>query len=527
MKRVGLLINRLNLCCCLIFLSSGFLQAETHIMSSTTLKVMPGTTMTTMDNLLLDNGGVLRNQGTMVIKGNLVNNNTSPDSLGSGTFIFSGTSAQTIIGQNIFKHLTINNSNGVGIQFDNQVTDTLEFTTGLLKLRTYNLTLGAGAKVIGTLSGSAMVAADSTGQLKKIYSSAGSFLFPVGDTTGNYTPVTLNFAAGTFGSTSSAGVNLRKRKYNDPNLVTDYLKRYWTVTTSNITGGVSCNATFKYISPTDVQGTETNVNCIREAPLTNYGATNAGTHTLTANGLNSFGVFTGGHGALNTGLTVYLQGPYNTVTHAMNTALKTANLIPTHHPYNVAPWNYAGDNYNHIIPANAVDWVLVELRQANTVANAQTSLARRAAFLLNNGTVVDTDGVSPVKFYNVTLSQNLFPVIWQRNHMPVIAANAVGINPGGTYQYDYSTASTQVYGGTNGCKLIDTSPSNRYGMLAGDANNDGSVYLPDYTDYWVTQFGTTNSYQLGDFNLDTNVNLPDYTDYWVINFGLTNPLPHP
>jgi len=297
------------------------------------------------------------------------------------------------------------------------------------------------------------------------------------------------------------------------------------VTTNAVTGSVGCNATFQYVSG-DVYSAEANLYCLRMSPLTTYSAANTGTHTLSANGLTSFGAFTGGHGALNSGLTVYLQGPYSTGSHNMNTTLKTANLIPLSQPYSGSPWNYSGAESVTSIPANVVDWILVELRQADVPAHATTALARRAAFLLNNGTVVDLDGVSAVNFYNVTLTQNLFPVIWHRNHMPIIAANVAGMNSSGTYAYDYSTGSGQVYGGANGCRQIDTSPV-RWGMMAADASNDGNIYANDYTDYWIPEFGQTSTYQPGDFNLDGNIYANDYTDYWIPNFGLTNPLPHP
>ena len=476
MKRVALKINRLNLFWSLIFLcfnltGIGFLHAETHILNSTTMIVTPGTTITNMDNLLLDNGGVLNNQGTMVIKGNLQNNNTSQSNLGTGTFIFSGTSAQTISGHNIFKHLTINNSAGVAILNNDSITDTLELTSGLLKLRKSNLTLYASAKVTGTFSGTTMIASDSSGQLRKLFTSTGSFLFPVGDTTGNYTPVRLNFTGGTFGAGAYAGITLRKRKYNDPNLTTDYLKRYWTITTNNITGSISCNANFHYVQA-DVQGTEANLYCLRMSPLTTFSPTSVTGDSLTANGFTSMGTFTGGHGAVNSNLTAYLQGPYNTGTHAMNTTLRTAGPVPVNQPYTGAPWSYGGTEHVSPIPANVVDWVLVELRQSDTIQNAKTTGPRRAAFLMSNGSIVDTDGVSPVRFYNLTVTQKLYPVIWHRNHMPVIAAHSVPINGSGTYLYDFSSGSGQVYGGTNGTKQIDASPV-RWGMVAGDANSNG------------------------------------------------------
>lgn len=536
MKRVGLQISRLSLCrrfilLCFGFSIAGLLQAETHILNSTKMVVTPGTTITNMDNLLLDNGGVLNNQGTMVIKGNLVNNNSSSSNLGTGTFIFSGTSAQTISGHNIFKHLAINNSTGVAILDTTDVTDTLELTQGLLKLRYSNLTLGATGKVTGNPpSNTNMVSADSTGQFRKLYGNTGTFLFPVGDSLagGTYSPVRLNFTGGTFGAGAYAGVTLRKRKYNDPNLVTDYLKRYWTVTTNNITGGVSCNAYYHYVQA-DVQGTETAIYSLRMNPLTTFSQTSATGDSLTANGLNVFGDFTGGHPAVSSNLKVYLQGPWNGTT--MNTTLTTLPLglrtdptkFPDHQPYNIAPWLYAGLENVVSLPSGVVDWIFIELRQAssNVNAHASTAFAWRAAFVKTDGTVVDMDGVSPVKFYNAAVTTSLFPVIYHRNHLAIMANNAVTLT-NGVYTYDY-TANGAIYNtGTNGLIQLATG---KWGMVSGDADQDKSVQITDFV-VWTNQAGQPNGYYSSDFNFSTDVQITDFT-LWAANSGSGSSIPNP
>lgn len=525
MKRVGLQINRLNLCCsfiflCLVLTSFGYLQAETRILNSTTMKVTPGTMVTMMDNLLLDNGGVLNNQGTMVIKGNLVNNNSSPSNLGTGTFIFQGSSAQTISGQNIFQHLTISNSAGVTMLNDNQVNGPLELTNGLLKLKTANLTLGDTLHVLGVPSGSIMISADSTGQVRRLFTGTGSFLFPVGDSTGHYTPVTLNFTGGTFGGGAYAGVNLRQRKYSD-SLTTDYLKRYWTVTTNAITGSVACTASFKYVTG-DWTGTESNLYCLRMSPLTTYSATNTGTHTLTANTLNSFGVFTGGHSALTSSLIAFLEGPFNGTI--MKDSLRTAPTFPlAQQPYNVPPWNYLGTEHVGSVAAGIVDWVLIELRQAAAPGSATTYFARRAALIKSDGTIVDVDGTSPVKFYNATITggNNLYTVIRHRNHLAIIANNAVTMDVNGVYNYNYTTGQGQVYPGTGaGHKQI---AAGVWGMTEGNSNGDGTISTLDFGD-WQTYFGLSNTYNKADFNCDKSVSTLDFGK-WSANFGLSSTVP--
>lgn len=111
---------------------------------------------------------------------------------------------------------------------------------------------------------------------------------------------------------------------------------------------------------------------------------------------------------------VFLQGAFNGVD--MNAVLQTNSMIPLAHPYGSI---YAGTESVSSIPTDVVDWVLVELRSPST-----TIVAQRAAFLKKDGTVVDTDGSSPVSFQDV-LSGNYYVAIRHRNHLGIMTNTAV------------------------------------------------------------------------------------------------------
>lgn len=116
-------------------------------------------------------------------------------------------------------------------------------------------------------------------------------------------------------------------------------------------------------------------------------------------------------------LKVYLEGPF--IGTDMATILNTEEILPFAQPYNIAPWNYTGDESVTAIPnIDIVDWVLVELRDAIEAqyATGSTVIARQAAFLLNDGAVVDIDGYSNLQFKE-TIQNGLFTVIWHRNHL--------------------------------------------------------------------------------------------------------------
>ena len=74
-----------------------------------------------------------------------------------------------------------------------------------------------------------------------------------------------------------------------------------------------------------------------------------------------------------------------------------------------------GESVGIIPSSDIVDWVLVELR-----VGTATSAGMRAAFLKNDGTIVDLDGTSPVEFDGIS-SGNYYIVVKHRNHLAVMS----------------------------------------------------------------------------------------------------------
>ena len=223
---------------------------------------------------------------------------------------------------------------------------------------------------------------------------------------------------------------------------------------------------------------------------------------------------------INVDVLVYLEGPFAGTM--MNTGLNNAGAIPLNQPYNLPPWNYSGtENVTAIPNPNIVDWVLVELRDAASAATATaaTRIARQAAFLKKDGTIVGTNGTSVLQFNN-SVSQQLFVVIWHRNHLGVLSANALTPS-GGTYSFNFSTAITQAYGDALGYKLIG---SGIYGMAGGDKDADGDVDLTDLAS-WKADAGK-NGYKSSEFNLDYQVNNQDKNDVLIENLSLSSQVPN-
>lgn len=216
---------------------------------------------------------------------------------------------------------------------------------------------------------------------------------------------------------------------------------------------------------------------------------------------------------INVDVLVFLEGPFAETE--MTTALNSSATLPLVQPYNVPPWNYSGTESVLAIPnPDIVDWVLIELRDAADAAsaNSATRIARQAAFLLKDGSVVGLDGSASLQFTN-TITQQLFVVVWHRNHLGVLSANALS-QTGGTYTYDFSVALTQAYNADFGYKAIG---SGIYGMAGGDNNADGDVDLTDIAT-WKSHAGTSG-YKSADFDMNNQVDNTDKNDVWVENNG--------
>jgi hypothetical protein len=453
-------------------------RADSSITSGTTLRVAAGTTLVNVGVLTIKSGGAITNLGTINVSGNLDNQNTAVSDLGAGTFLLNGAVLQNVNGKNTFGNLTINNAAGVSLNGNTVVNGVLNLTAGRVALSANNLLLGTSATVAGSPSASAMVVATGTGEFRKSFSGAGSFTYPVGDNTvtAEYSPVTLAFTGGSYGSGNYAGVNLVNTQYPGSPVTGSFLNRYWNVTQSNITG-FSCNATFKYVAPADVTGTESLIYCTQITPtvVAYYSAANTSLHQLTANGLTSFGAFTGLQQLANKSLNVSLliQGIYN----GAGTMRKAQGA--------------AGDQF----PGNTADQVTIELHNQANYSNIIYSTG-----LIN----VSTSGVGSVASTPGIYNGSYYVTIKHRNSIETTSASPVSFS-GSSIAYNFNTPA-KAYGGNLGL-MID----GYYVIFGGDVNRDGGVDTGDMTpvDNSATNYET--GYLVTDANGDGSVDTGDMT----------------
>jgi len=186
---------------------------------------------------------------------------------------------------------------------------------------------------------------------------------------------------------------------------------------------------------------------------------------------------------------VFLQGPFS--GGSMTTTLNTSSLIPLSQPYNVAPFNYAGSESVGSIPANVTDWILLELR---TGTSSATTYATRAAFVRNDGTVLELDGNPGVEFSVFMASgyeSTHYLVVKHRNHLALMSSSTAPYPA----SYDFTTSQAQGFG-TNPMASLS---GGVFGLYAGDANVSGIVTALDISAVISGLNGT--GYSAADANL--------------------------
>ena len=224
---------------------------------------------------------------------------------------------------------------------------------------------------------------------------------------------------------------------------------------------------------------------------------------------------------VNINIKAYLEGAYDGIE--MTNDLNNTGLIPLMQPYNSEPWNYEGtENVTSIPNEDIVDWVLIGLRETSSDAStaiADSMIARKAAFLLKDGSIVDLDGESPLYFDNAIID-NLFLVVYHRNHLPVMSSEPL-IEINGGYSWDFTTPEGQAFG-TDAQKNLGSV----YGMIGGDSDANGIIDMADKDIDWSNDAGNTGYYP-SDLNMDTEVNNHDKNNIWEPNINTSSQIPEP
>lgn len=227
----------------------------------------------------------------------------------------------------------------------------------------------------------------------------------------------------------------------------------------------------------------------------------------------------------------FLEGPFDGVS-LMNDGLRSAGLIPTTEPYSALGYVFTGGGGETTAPVvlattgndAIVDWVVLEVRDANTPSNV---LASKSALLQRDGDVVGTDGASPLSF---ALAAGTYHVsIRHRNHLGAMTGTAVTLSSTPTV-IDLTSAATSTYG-SNARKAVGAAMV----LWAGNVLRDQSLLYTgsgNDRDPILVRVGssTPNNTSAGYWSEDVNMDgVAKYTgtgndrDPILVNVGSTTP----
>ena len=202
---------------------------------------------------------------------------------------------------------------------------------------------------------------------------------------------------------------------------------------------------------------------------------------------------------------LFLEGPFSGFG-TMSTNL--TEDIPNRHPFGGPPWSFASDDSVTVVPVDAVDWVLVELR-ADTAS--ETAVSRRAGLLDFSGYIRDIDGADSLRFDESPPGQ-YFVVVYHRNHIPVMSSAKVDLSSG-IGGWDFTPSASAAFGAANPTKGL---PDGSYGLFACDINADGQIIASDFNEWLTsTKLGETG-YLMTDCDLDGQVTASDF-NLWLAN----------
>lgn len=452
-----------------MFLSliAGVVQAQ-FISNGATVTIQSGATLRVETDFII-NSGTVTNSGTLEVQGNFDNNATFISSDPSVVRFIGSTDANVSMGTAVLRNVEMSKTGGDIILVDNNmsIAGTLNFNGDDTRIVTgaQSLILPTSADITG-VDANEYVATTGMGRLIKSVSGNATVNLEVGDLT-NYTPVSsavtgTTYTAATLGGRAIIAPSLTA-KYAD---ASDYINREWQVASTGIVDYTN-TMTGTYAAG-DVVGMSSLIKGATYHTLDwRFDGSNSGSSTVIASTTNADVRLSGMNFFGKVNLKAYLAGALPSGT-TMTTTLRTNNLIPFDSPYSLAPFN-APMVTAPSIPANATDWILIEVRNATTPA---TLISQTSGFILNDGSIVSYDG-TPLRLKNAVASGHI--ALRHRNHLGIRTATALDlVNP--PVLKDFSLGTSEAY--TNGS--ITTNANMRligstYAMWAGNANSNTNI----------------------------------------------------
>ena len=478
----------------------------------------------------------IQSGATVTVQGNLTSN---VNIQGSGLVVLNGTAAQTVdMGGNIIPNLQVNNTSNVTLLSNAKVDTSLTFTAGNILTGNNNLTIGHSGTITGA-STTSFVVTNGTGSLIKDTLSTTAFTYPVGYATTNYLPVTISNS----GTADNISVNSFDHVYSGGTTGTAFTKEVvdasWNIGEA-VAGGSNLSITADWAPADTLAGfnkTKSGISYYITTPAANVGwdllnsetstavGPIAGLYSYTRTGVTSLGTFAVGFRPVLSPLLisskVFLQGAFNTTTGVMNDELNA--VLPTTEPYS-AMTNYTqlGSGGGETAASSlltttgtntsVVDWVFVSLYSSSDSVVVST----RSALILVDGSIVETDGVSPLSMGG-NAPGTYYISVRHRNHLGVRTSGTLTLAKITTTAYNFTTGLAQAYKGTvtnNAMATMISGANTIYCMWGGDANGNKVVRYSgpanDESQLLNTTLGgnkgaTVSGYNNSDLNMNGSV----------------------
>jgi len=497
-----------------LFGSAFSVYSQLVLSSGSQLVVNSGSVV--LANDITCSGGTIKNDGEITILGDVTNNSGAlMDATSTGTVTFEGTSAQEITGtasSTFYGTLDINNSTGVAITntatgADQVINGTLNFTSGKLTLNGFNLTIGASDPT--GASTTSFIVTNSTGSVKRSVPADGStnVIYPIGNSA--YNPITLQNSVSA--TTDNYSVRVADSKPAGFSGTTHIVDRSWVVG-EDVADGSDLTTTYQWNVGEELTNFDRSASTIGVTSDngttvswgSNTSATGSNPYTNSSSGITSTGTLMVGdyfYSGLVIDLQAFLAGAYNTTNHNMDNTLNS--LLPLTDPYGLTTTVAS-------VPATAVDWIKIELRDAGNHATVLHSFAR---FIDQNGQIINEDGTD-CKMTGV-VSGSYYIAIQHRNHFGVVSTSTVNLAGSPTLTFKGAQATAWQDGTITTNAAMKEVETNVFALWDGDANGDGEIAYNGagndrsavLTEVGVGTPGNTvlDSYSANDVNMDGDV----------------------
>jgi len=199
------------------------------------------------------------------------------------------------------------------------------------------------------------------------------------------------------------------------------------------------------------------------------------------------------------------------VTTVMSTDLVANNILPSTPP---AAYPYTLDPARStitvtVMPDSIVDWILIEFRTGTSAASA---VHYQTGLVTSSGTIVDPSSMLPLPVRGITPGQ--YHIVFRhRNHLAVMTEDPQLITSASQGSLLDLARGSGVFGGASAMKVLGLISGQRlFGLVAGDATQDGDIVRDDQSAIWNNishEFYTTF-----DADLDGIVSTRDWNLSW-------------